>query len=176
MNRPQARVREVEVPGNTEIGRHLEGAFFADAWELAPVDAAQSAMDFHLHALAATPRWVDALMGLRNRVVAQFGLKSLGALGAVNRAKPADAYRVGDRVGIFSLRSLAQREVVLEDRDKHLDVKVSVAMRGTGAETRAVVSTVVHLNNRFGRVYMLFVKPVHRLIVPALLRRAARRG
>ena len=33
------------------------------------------------------------------------------------------------------------------------------------------VATVVHTHNAFGRLYMLPVAPVHRLIVPHLLRR-----
>ncbi|HEY8706862.1 MAG TPA: DUF2867 domain-containing protein [Burkholderiaceae bacterium] len=41
-----------------------------------------------------------------------------------------------------------------------------------GEHRSAAVSTVVHIHNLLGRVYMLFVAPVHRLIVPAVLGRA----
>lgn len=40
--------------------------------------------------------------------------------------KNLDEYRVGDRVGIFTLLFLSDNEIIQGDSDKHLDVKVSV--------------------------------------------------
>jgi hypothetical protein len=60
----------------------------------------------------------------------------------------------------------------LGDSDKHLDVALSVHQR-LNPETNQVeltVSTVVHIHNLLGRLYMLPVAPVHKLIVPSVLR------
>ncbi|WP_116899498.1 DUF2867 domain-containing protein, partial [Vibrio parahaemolyticus] len=35
------------------------------------------------------------------------------------------------------------------------------------------VTTVVHVHNMFGKVYMFFVAPVHKLIVPSSLKTLA---
>ncbi|MYN06281.1 DUF2867 domain-containing protein [Pseudoduganella aquatica] len=79
---------------------------------------------------------------------------------------------MGDRVGIFSILYLSDDEVILGDADKHLKVCVSVR-KLSEARSAVAVSTVVHIHNLLGRVYMLFVAPVHKLIVPAVLVRAS---
>jgi hypothetical protein len=43
----------------------------------------------------------------------------------VETDKKLSDYKVGDDVGIFTLLSVSQNEIILGDRDKHLDVKVS---------------------------------------------------
>ena len=88
---------------------------------------------------------------------------------AIDAADPD--YRPGDRVGIFTLIENTPDEVMLGDSDKHLEVVLSVhCARPTGQPVRVTVTTVVHTKNRLGRLYMLPVKPMHRLISPAVLR------
>ena len=74
-------------------------------------------------------------------------------------------------MGIFTLFENTPDEVLLGDRDKHLDVVVSVhCTRPAGQPVRVTVTTVVHTKNRLGRLYMLPVKPMHKLIAPSVLR------
>ncbi|BAI76497.1 hypothetical protein AZL_e01520 (plasmid) [Azospirillum sp. B510] len=126
--------------------------------------------------LAASPAWIEWMMWLRNKAVRIVGLKDLGALGAIDPAKPPASYRPGDRIGIFTLVESHDAEVVVCDRDRHLDVWLSVRKLppdGEGAGgggRRATVATLVRTKNRLGRLYMVPVKPMHRLIVPASLR------
>ncbi|NRF70273.1 DUF2867 domain-containing protein [Aquincola sp. S2] len=164
-------VNAVAVPADSDIARHLRGAHFFDAYEAALPDGRLSALEIYLSVVSRTPGWVERLMSTRNRVVGWFGLKNLGSLGAIDRAKPASAYRIGDRVGIFTIHSLSEREVVFADSDRHLDAKISVCKTGSAERPAAAVSTVVHIHNLLGHVYIFFVGPVHKLIVPAMLRR-----
>lgn len=160
------------MPAGSEIARLLPGADFHDCYGLAlPAGDTRSALEIYLQVVARTPAWVNTLMALRNRIVGLVGLKNLGHLGAVQARKAAADYRVGDRVGIFSLLYLSEAEIVLGDSDKHLDVHVAV-LKPAGPAAVAV-GTVVHIHNRLGRLYMFFVGPVHKLIAPAVLRRAA---
>lgn len=168
------RIHEVPVPRDSDIGQYLDGAYFQDAYETRIDSPGLSALELHIQVMRQTPGWVDRLMTLRNRVVSTlFGLKDLGKLAAVHPLKPAADYRVGDRLGIFVIHSLSDQEVVLTDADRHLDAKVSVRKTGSVDHPTATVSTVVHVHNLLGRLYMLPVAPVHRLIVPAMLRRLA---
>jgi len=125
-----------------------------------------------LKAAQATPSWVNHLMSVRNRVVAQLGLKDLGHLSGFNPDKPLGEYQPGDRIGIFTLLENQAEEVVLGDADKHLDVALSVHLGRDPECDRVVltVSTVVHIHNLLGRLYMLPVAPVHKLIVPSVVR------
>lgn len=171
MTRPKVQVACTEMPADAQISRYLPGADFHDCYRMPVPSAVPTALALYLDVVSRTPAWVDAMMAARNRAVALVGLKNLGHLGAVDRAKPAESYRVGDRVGIFSLQHLSDDEVILGDADKHLEVRVSVCRRRGEAGPAVAVSTVVHIHNRLGRVYMLAVVPVHKRIVPAMLRR-----
>jgi len=103
------------------------------------------------------------------------GLKNLGAFDQINKSKPERDYKPDDRVGVFTLLTNTFDEVILGDKDKHLDVTLSVH-RAVEANTGAVVvtvTTVVHVHNLLGRLYMLPVAPMHRIIAPSVLRAVA---
>jgi hypothetical protein len=55
--------------------------------------------------------------------------------------------------------------------DKHLTVVLSTMKETLDLQDVITVTTVVHVNNTLGRIHMLFVVPVHRIIVPSLLKR-----
>ncbi len=167
------KVHPIKVPPDSEIYRRLPGAYFYDCYEV-PVkieEDSSSVLDFALQMFLRAPGWVEFLMRLRNRVVGLAGLKNLGSFNASDRNKPASAYGIGDRVGIFSLRYRTESEVILDDRDKHLNVQVSVYKWTRDGAPHLAVSTVVHVHNRLGKFYMFFVAPAHKLIAPATLRR-----
>ena len=87
--------------------------------------------------------------------------------------KPARNYRVGDRLGIFNIYETTDRELVLGIDDRHLDVRVSVLTVPSERARSYVVSTVVHIHNRLGRLYMAPVGRIHPLVVRAMMARAA---
>ncbi|MFP8776963.1 DUF2867 domain-containing protein [Hydrogenophaga sp. RWCD_12] len=167
MNTPTA----TQPPAGSRIAGRIAGADFHDAWSIDAADPSLSALGQFLKAVQTTPRWVETCMTLRNRAVQLVGLKNLGELSEINPAKPDADYQPGDRVGIFTLFEKTPDEVLLGDRDKHLDVVLSVHCdRPAGQPVRVTVTTVVHTKNRLGRLYMLPVKPMHKLIAPTVLR------
>ena len=168
---PLALARETTVPAHSRIEALLPGASFHDAWCMTVPDTGRSALDHFLVAARQTPRWVEVCMALRNQVARWVGLKHLGGLSAVLPEQPASAYRPGDRVGIFTLFEQHFDEALLGDRDRHLDVTLSVHRRALpgGQGVEVTVSTVVRVKNTWGRLYMLPVQPMHRRITPAVL-------
>ena len=165
-----AQVVAAEPPAGSQASLRLPGAYFHDCYQIAAPDAEASALESYLHVVRQTPGWVNRLMAMRNRLVGLVGLKNLGHLGAFGAGKQASDYRVGDRVGIFSLLYLSPDEVLLGDSDKHLDVVLSVCKVPQGTVR---VTTVVHVHNWLGRLYMLPVTPLHKLIVRTMLKRTA---
>ena len=165
-----AQVSAAAPPPGSQASQRLPGAYFHDCYRIAAPDADASALALYLHVVRHTPRWVNWLMALRNRAVGLFGLKNLGHLGALGVAKQAAEYRVGDRIGIFSLLYLSPEEVLLGDSDKHLDVVLSICKAPQGAVS---VTTVVHVHNWLGRLYMLPVAPLHKIIVRTMLKKTA---
>lgn len=168
-------IRSSDVPGDSEISKHLAGAHLSDAFAVSTNGGERSALALYIDIAAQTPGWINCLMAVRNRAVALFGLKRLGHLGDVDANRKPGAYRVGDRVGIFSILFLSEREVILLESDKHLEAKVSLCktMDARGNSV-AVMSTVIRIHNLLGHAYMLLVWPVHKLMVPSQLARSTR--
>jgi Protein of unknown function (DUF2867) len=135
-----------DVPNNSEISCHLPGAYFYDSYELPIESASSSALEIYLGVVAKTPQWVNTLMTIRNRAVTLVGLKNLGQLSDIKPSKLASDYKVGDRIGIFSLLFLSENEIILGDSDKHLEARVSVCKIKQDARHSVAVSTVVHIH------------------------------
>ena len=176
-------VRETQVPAGTAIHARLPGADFFDAYMVADPHSGASALQTWLDMVARTPRWTQQLMAVRNRLVRLVGLQGAGQLNDMHPpasgASPGDAasYRVGDRVGIFQIRHLSATEVLMGQDDKHLDVQVSLTkLAPAGGAATLVVSTVVHIHNTLGQVYMALITPFHRRIVRVMLQQLADHG
>lgn len=156
-----------EVPPGSAISARLAGAYFHDSYVIYVPDATRTALGYFLTVVADTPFWVNSLMALRNKLAGFVGLKDLGTLGGLTQSKPASAYVPGDRVGIFTLIANLPHEALLEDRDTLLDKHP----HAQGGGQPVSVTTVVHIHNLLGRIYMLPVTPLHKLIAPAMLTR-----
>lgn len=165
-----------EIPQDSEISKYLVGAHLYDAFEVPVAGSGRSALQIYIDLMSATPGWVNGLLEARDRFVGIFGLKNLGHLDNIDPSRPVESYRPGDHLGIFSILSISDREVILLETDKHLEAKVSLFKTGEGESGAAVFSTVIHIRNLLGRAYMVFVWPLHKLIVPALLARSIAGG
>lgn len=172
-------VRETQVPPGTAIHARLPGAHFFDAYTAADPRPGTPALQTWLEVVARTPRWTEHLLAVRNKLVRLVGLKGVGRLQDMHPpasgASPSDArsYRVGDQVGIFVICHLSDTEVVMGQDDKHLDVQVALTKHDgqSGAPAAIVLSTVVHIHNTLGHVYMAVITPFHRRIVRAMMQR-----
>jgi len=168
MNAP---IFETTIPAASHLNHDLAGAYFHDCWQTTVAPHRRTAMEMYLETVRRTPGWVNFLMSLRNRVVGLVGLKNLGSLGGLRPEKAAADYKPGDRAGIFRVLRVSDDEVILGDDDRHLRVQVSVCKLRHDGQDAVAVSTVVHLHGLLGRIYMIPVAPMHKLIVPAVLRR-----
>jgi len=158
------------VPTKSILNEYSEGSYFCDSFSKKVKYNNQTAIEIFLEIATKTPTWIALLMSMRNWVVSKFGLKNLGGLHDISQDKLGSEYAIGERVGIFTLVSLTEHEVVLEDRDKHLDVRVSFLIEPEGDIAVVHATTVVHVNNAFGKIYMFFVTPFHKIIVPSTLK------
>jgi hypothetical protein len=111
--------------------------------------------------MGRSPRWIEALLTLRNILVAPFGLKTTASSGAT------------DLIGIFPVVSQTSERLVAGFDDRHLDFRVVVDVAGTGHGQRVTATTLVKTHNLLGRVYLKIILPFHRLIVRRMLRQVA---
>jgi hypothetical protein len=160
----------IDVPKDSRVRNEIDTAYFHDTFEIQLKSNDKTALELYLGGVGRTPGWINFLMAVRNRVVAIFGLKNLGNLSNIEPDKEVCTYKVGDRVGIFSILSVSDQEVILGDADKHLSAKISI-YKYSDESKKLAVTTVVHVNNLLGQVYLFFVVPVHKVIVPSMLAR-----
>jgi hypothetical protein len=103
---------------------------------------------------------------IRDAISARFGVKAIGGFSGGRHADP----KVGEKLDFFLVERNDPEALTLTERDRHLDVMISVT---TGNRLLTVTASVL-THNWFGRFYMLPVGPAHRLIVWALMRRLRR--
>lgn len=147
---------------------HYVDAFAAELHDpghtLTVVDAAKA---FFLSA----PRWLGALMRVRNALVKMVGLKTGGNTRSFEEAMRNFQCLPGQRMGLFEVYAVTPREVILGENDRHLNFRLSVWMEPVDdSAQRLVLSTAVVFHNRAGRLYFWPVGFFHRRIVPAMLK------
>ena len=163
------QARKIAFPAESRLYPTLDQAFYADAFETDLIDARLTPVEIAGRAFAATPAWVDGLVLLRDRIVSPLGIKAVGRL----KAPAGCGWRslaAGDALSIFRIFSVDDTELVLGIDDSHLDVRISFLKRADGPQASYVVAAWVKAHNALGRLYMLPVAPVHRLLVRLMMR------
>jgi Protein of unknown function (DUF2867) len=149
----------------------LAGAGFADAYRLVLEAPGLDANAAAQRIFSRTPRWIRALLALRNRLGALIGLKGADE-NALDSGLPVEKRR---RIGLFPIVAQAQDRVVLGFDDWHLDFRVVVDVLPLGADRQQVTATTLVLtHNWIGRAYLAFIMPFHRAIMRTLLAQAAK--
>jgi Protein of unknown function (DUF2867) len=161
-----------DVLQNSKSAVQVAVAYFCDVYQIGMPRSNRTALQVYLDVVSQTPLWVNVLMDLRNFLgKTVFGLKDLGRLDTLGEVSASNQMREGARIGVFTLLHLTDKKVLLGDSDKHLSVVLSTMKETQEFQDVITVTTVVHVHNTLGRIYMLFVVPVHRIIVHTLLKR-----
>ncbi|WP_332741183.1 DUF2867 domain-containing protein [Hydrogenophaga sp.] len=164
----------VSLPSESAIAKAYASVNLADAYSIElPAGTSTNPELLARFIFAHQAPWISGLMAVRDAVVAGFGLKTAKHLASL------EAESGTGRLGIFKIYSTSPTEVVLGEDDKHLDFRLSVLCSGPsspGAKHHLILSTVVHCNNRLGRLYISLIAPFHRLVVQSSLLSAARAG
>ena len=151
-------IREVKP----EVDRDgvLSGAQFADAFRVTVTDADLDARGAAERIFSRSPRWVEALLDLRNVIVAPFGLKTSGE----------DEPNAGGMIGIFPVLNETPERLVAGFDDHHLDFRIVVDVAPASSGRDVTATTLVLTHNRLGRAYLAAIMPFHRLIAKTMLR------
>lgn len=153
--------RRIDFPSESRLHARLAGAGFSQAREAPLHDPRLTPLEIAAAVFAATPPWVEALVQVRNALVAPLGLKPAGRLAAPSPAPPA----VGRALSIFRVESADDREAVVFLGDRHVDVRMAFLKREAAGRPTYAVLTIVEIHNALGRLYMRPVGPFHQLLV-----------
>ena len=124
------------------------------------------------------PKWIDILFALRNKLVEPLGLKTAGKIKKREQLLENFTCDQGDQLGLFKVFNKTDNEVILGEDDKHLNFRVSLFIdqhNDEEANKKLIISTTIKFNNWFGRLYFLPLRPFHKLIVVAMLKKIIQR-
>ncbi len=115
--------------------------------------------------LLQAPGWVNALMHVREILIARpFGLRT-GNSAKNEQTSPRQ------KIELAPILYSNENELVMGEDDKHLYFRLSVLKINKGADTEIYLTTVVRYNNTGGKIYFALIRPFHRQVVRAMLKR-----
>ena len=115
------------------------------------------------------PKWFDLLLNLRNVIARIFGLKT-GKIGNIYKNSEKLIFKQDQMIGDIFIFFKDKNHLIAELKDKHLDFRFSIFIWQKDGITKISLSTIVKINNIFGSIYIFFIKPFHRLIIPKFLK------
>lgn len=169
------KITKTTLPANSVLHTAHKAYDYVDSFQSALVDTENSctSTDVGKAFFTSSPKWVEKLFALRNKIVSAFGLKTSGNISDRERQLANFKCEPGEQLGLFKVFSKNEKEVILGEDDKHLNFRVSLFLKQQENETTnktLTISTTVEFNNWFGRLYFLPVRPFHKLIVPKCCR------
>ncbi|MZP30393.1 DUF2867 domain-containing protein [Heliobacterium undosum] len=167
-------VAEVPIPQDALVAASLQPIHYGDCYRMqVPKNFTGGVDDLTglIFSPASNPSWASGLTKVRDSVVGLFGIKRVTP--GPGAAKQGDSLQPGQRRLLFPIIARTDTELLLGLDDRHLDFRVSVRLVEEGANRSVDVATVVKFHNLLGRAYFVPVKPFHRLLVPAIMKKAA---
>lgn len=162
-------IKKIDIPVESLLVKFFP-ADYTDAFRItADSDIEASPDDILISFWTDMPGWVNRLFAIRNFLVRFVGLEGSNEKNAGELEK---CIREGGSYRYMEVPLKNDHETVMVLKDKHLDAYISIYKDDARSVT---ASTLVHYNNRLGRIYFFVIKPFHEAVVLGTLKRAVRK-
>ncbi len=151
-------------PKTSNIKGFISRIDYEDAFAVKLYRTDISIENIYLNVFGHTPRWINKLLELRNKMVKPFGLKTN------SEEMKKENLKVGEKAGIFKIYAIYENEIIAGEDERHLNFRVSVLRD----KKMLTMSTLVQYNNWLGKLYFFIVKPFHKIVVKSMLKSAVR--
>ena len=162
-------VFEICFPAQTQLNGKESGSFYRDAF-VVTVNQSDLPAKYVYHSIFAyLPDSVQRLMKIRNAIVKYLGFSASNSTMAL-------AYEdicVGNKAGFLTIENLSDTELVCAAYEKNMDMWISVLKV---KDDQFVISTLVNLKTKTGKVYMACIVPFHKLIAKHCIKQALKAG
>jgi hypothetical protein len=101
-----------DIPSDSSLHNHIDKIDIEDCFSFDISNNSISINDLYVAIFSSAPKWVEALMRFRNSIVRVFGLKT------EMKETPNSDFKVGDKVGIFSIYEILNNEIIAGEDDK----------------------------------------------------------
>ncbi|MFW5489380.1 MAG: DUF2867 domain-containing protein [Desulfovibrio sp.] len=156
-----------------EIAALCDGADHVDVKQTV---STKSLREFIAAALSYMPGWMVALYKVRAVFVRLLGLKQDGYPGK-NKVAPQDViFTPGDMGTFFKVKGGQEDQYwIAGATEKHLSGYLAIAADPLPDGTKRFhLATIVYYHHWTGRIYFNIIRPLHHVVVWAMLRHAAR--
>jgi hypothetical protein len=164
-----------KMPSNCAFSGDFGKFYYWDSFE-APLRRTELSMpEIYMAIFAHHPRLFKWLLVIRGKIVSVFGIKG-ATFAQLDNLEIKKTYAVGEKIARFTLFAQGENEIVAGGDDKHLDFRVSVLRVNEGGADKVVLTTVVSPHNFFGKAYLFFILPFHRVGVRTIMSNAVAAG
>ncbi len=108
-------------------------------------------------------------MKIRNSIVKHLGF----SVSNTEMSLPIEDIKEGKTAGFLTIEHVSSVELVCASYEKNMDMWLSVSKI---SNDQYAVSTLVNLKTKTGKVYMLVIKPFHKLIAKYCINQALKSG
>jgi hypothetical protein len=163
----EGRIKSAKPSVDSQLTPYYQRANLVDAFTLKLLPEDTRDINALAQAVLGHPApWFKALLALRDKGAASFGLKTTRTLRAEIDGQQAE------KIDFFRVLSRSEREIIFGEDDDHLDFRLSIFRREGPNGDELVATTVVHCHNLLGHAYLAAIKPFHILVVRASLHRS----
>lgn len=176
-----------KIPPQSQLFGAAQQAYIVDCFSISSDKIDTPIEELYARLMSKTPKWFNILMNLRDRIVVFLGLKSTqdmaGSLSLFEQSGKKfnlnNVTKPSKMMDFFTVIALSENEIILHIKDKHLDMQTSLLRTEINEKTQQcsiIFSDVIVTHNVFGRIYLFFIMPIHKIIVKNTLIQAKRRG
>lgn len=153
------KVKKTRIPSNSLILQY-HPADYTDSFQITTEQNIKSSPDDIIISFwIDMPGWINILFQLRNFLVKFVGLENSNDK---NVEELKNCIRNSGKYGFIEVPVKDETETVIIMKDKHLDAYMSVIKEDC---TILYFNTLVHFNNKLGKIYFTLIRPFHSIVV-----------
>lgn len=124
-----------------------------------------------------TPQWLVKLTVLKDKMVKSYQQKDRAEVEKSEERFKHYAMEEGEQVGHFTIIYKSDEEIIFARKDKSINVNISLMFLGKQdsgkSQKQLIMSTVMQVNNWWGKMTMVPLKPFHQEMAPFVLENIA---
>jgi frataxin-like iron-binding protein CyaY len=162
-------VREMDFPSKTKINGKELNAYYRDSFKVHVSNNNLEAKHVYHAIFGFLPKPVQLALALRNFIVKHLGFSVTNT----EMSLPLEDIKVGNKAGFLTIELVDVSEVICAAYEPNMDMWLSVLKL---SENEFSISTLVNLKTKAGKVYMVFIKPFHKLVAKHCINQAIKSG
>lgn len=162
-------VSEIEFPVETKINGKELNSYYRDSFKVQVNKVDLEAKNVYHSIFGHLPKPVQLALSLRNSIVKYIGFSARNA----EMSLPLEDIEPGKKAGFLIIESVEPDEVICGSYEPNMNMWLSVLRL---SEQEFAVSTLVNLKTKTGKMYMVFIKPFHKLVAKYCIKQALKAG